>query len=109
MSTTLSEAGFSSQITDLAALRGWTWCHYRPARTANGWVTPLSGHPGAPDLILARDGVVLLAEVKTARGRLSGAQEDWLAALGAHGRVWRPGDWDDLAAELSAPRERGRT
>lgn len=97
---TLTETDLQRRIIDLAMLRGWRVAHIRPARTVNGWRTPMEGHPGLPDLILAKDGQVLLAELKTERGRLTSDQRAWLAAAGSCGRLWRPGDWNDIAATL---------
>jgi hypothetical protein len=98
----LSEAAFQTRIIDLANLLGWHCVHYRPAWQGGKWRQPLSGHIGAPDLILARGGRVILAELKTDRGRLTAEQQAWLAALGAHGRLWRPRDWPDIVATLTA-------
>ena len=54
-----------------------------------------------PDLILARRGVVILAELKSQTGRLSREQQMWQTALGAHHRVWRPSDLPAIIKELS--------
>lgn len=98
---TMRESDFQARVIDLAHLRGWRVHHTRPARTARGnWITPLAGDRGAPDLLLARNGAVLLAELKTAAGRLGPGQADWLDALGDHGRLWRPGDWGAIVEEL---------
>lgn len=101
MPLTVSEAVLQSAVVDLALWRKWRVCHFRPARTSRGWRTPVEGHPGLPDLILARDGEVLLAELKAARGRPSPDQRLWLAALGSHGRLWTPKDWDQITEELA--------
>lgn len=96
----LSEATFQGLIVDAALLYRWRCVHYRPARTARGWATALSGHPGGPDLLLGRDGHVLCVEVKTQRGRATPDQRLWLAALGGNARLWRPSDWPTILAEL---------
>lgn len=105
--STVSEADFQRAVLDLAILCRWRVVHYRPALRAIQWhgqtkrySTPLQGHPGAPDLILARDGRVILAELKSQRGRVSEAQRMWLSALGSHARLWRPSDWPEIVAEL---------
>lgn len=95
------EGDFQSRVTDLATLRGWIWVHYRPARTAKGWHTPLQGKKGCPDLILARRGVVLLVELKSDTGSASRDQKDWLAALGPNARLWRPRDWPEILETLA--------
>lgn len=97
----LSEAAFQSVVLELAMLRGWRCFHPRPARTANGWATALTGHAGFPDLVLARRGVVIVAELKSARGRMGPGQAEWLAELGAVGRCWRPVDWPEIRQELA--------
>jgi hypothetical protein len=96
----VTEDQFKGRVMDYARFRGWRVVHYRPARTTKGWRTPLEGDPGCPDLILARDGVILLVELKSATGRLRPGQPEWLAALGPHGRLWRPIDWPDIQEEL---------
>lgn len=97
---TLSEAAFQRTVIDYALLRGWRCAHQRPALTAKGWRTAIEGHAGLPDLVLSRSGVVLLVEIKRQRGILSADQRLWLAALGEHGRCWRPQDWPEIAEEL---------
>jgi hypothetical protein len=86
---------------DTAKLRGWRVVHYRPVRVGNRWLTALTGDPGAPDLILARAGRVLLVELKTDTGPFGPGQREWLAALGEHGQVWRPADWAHIQKELA--------
>ena len=103
----LTEPQFQDQITGLAQLLGWWWCHWRPAQTTHGWRTPVSGPLGAgwPDLFLARerDQRVMLVELKAGRGQLSDAQawvHDRLRGAGLEVHVWRPGDIDAAAAAL---------
>ena len=101
---TLREVDYQRQITDLAELLGYEWAHFRPAQTARGWRTPVSGPIGAgfPDLILARprDGRLLAVECK-ARGRKVTPEQrhvlDLLARGGAECYVWTAGT-DDLDA-----------
>ena len=96
-----TEAQFSSWVEDALTLYGWRWYHSRPARTARGWVTALSGSPGFPDIVAVRDAEVIFAELKTEKGRLGEEQKQWLGAFnnasyqrsGAFGvYVWRPSD-----------------
>lgn len=117
----LPEAAFQRQVTDFAALNGWTWWHDNDS---------VRNHPGFPDLVLVRDRSLVFAELKTETGRLSGEQRAWIALLGmvetgvaelaatlaivapdvhverpaVEVRVWRPSDWDEIAARLSRPR-----
>lgn len=91
-----SEAELQAMVIDAARWHGWRVCHFRAAQNRDGrWMTPLEGDPGLPDLVLARDGVVLLAELKSDRGQPTEDQTLWLDALGDHGRLWRPADWLD--------------
>lgn len=97
----LSEGSFQSRLMDTAALYGWRRVHVRAARTERGWRTPYEGHSGLPDMILARDGMVLLAELKSDRSRsFQPGQREWLAEAGEHGRLWRPRDWPTILEEL---------
>lgn len=96
----MTEADWQRRVLDYAKLRSWRVCHVRAARTKDGWRTAYEGHPGLPDLILARRGVILLVELKSATGRLNEHQKLWLAAAGANGRLWRPADWDQVLADL---------
>ncbi len=75
---TLSEAEFQRTVIDYALLRSWRVVHYRPARTLHGYRTALTGHPGAPDLLLARDGCVLCVELKRHTGRLTKPPDPFL-------------------------------
>lgn len=94
MKLDISEAAFQSVVTDYAELVGWTWCHFRPARTDKGYRTAMSGRKGFPDLVFAHSGRVLFVELKTQRGVVSADQRHWLDQLGEHARLWRPADWN---------------
>lgn len=96
----MTEDELKQRVLDTAKLCGWRRVHIRPARTEKGWRTPYEGDPGLPDLILARRGVVLLAELKSDTGRLRDGQPEWLDALGPHGRLWKPTDWNTILEEL---------
>lgn len=94
-------------VIELAQRLGWRVVHFRPARTtrsARGWATVYDGDRGFPDLVLARDGVIIVAELKAQRGTFGPGQREWLAALGDRAVVWRPGDRDEILAVLRAPR-----
>jgi hypothetical protein len=100
--TTLTEDQFQKRVIETAKLYGWKVSHFRAALTRSGrWATPVQGHKGFPDLVLARAGRIIVAELKTDKGRVSPEQKEWLAALGEYGRLWRPRDWDSVLAELS--------
>mgnify|MGYP003677610739 FL=1 len=78
----ISEAQFQKQVIQLAQLLGWRVAHFRAAQTSRGWRTPVAADgAGFPDLVLARRGQLIFAELKTQRGKLSNAQECWQEAL----------------------------
>lgn len=90
----MSEDELEDAVIEAAQLLGWVAVHHRPARTADGhWRTAIKGQKGFPDLCLARDGVVLLRELKREKGKPTPDQVTWLEALGDHGGIWRPSDW----------------
>jgi hypothetical protein len=95
----MTEAQLQAAVIDLAHLLGWKVAHFRPARTARGWRTPVSADgAGFPDLVLAKPGQpVIFAEVKPERGHLRPDQTDWLRTLdesaGCKAVLWRPADW----------------
>jgi hypothetical protein len=89
----MSEDDLQDAVMQVAELLGWVVVHFRPARTAEGWRTALTGQKGFPDLVLARDGRVLFRELKSAKGKPSDDQVIWLEALGDFGGIWRPSDW----------------
>jgi hypothetical protein len=96
-------SGWEGTVIDLARLLKWRVAHFRPARTAKGWRTPVQADgAGFPDLVLVRDRVIY-AELKSETGRLSTDQEAWRdAILGAGGLwyCWRPSDWPEVVAVL---------
>jgi hypothetical protein len=99
----LSEAAFQRRVMDTATAHHWQVCHIRAAQHhGKRWGVPYEGDSGLPDLILARAGVVILAELKSATGKPTPEQAAWLAAAGENGRLWRPSDWPAVLAELSA-------
>jgi hypothetical protein len=100
----VSEAELQKAVIELAKRLGWRTAHFRPGMTKRGnWVTAVQGDgKGFPDLVLARDGVVLFVELKAAKGRLSMDQLAWLSALTPERMlVWRPMDWNSGAIEAT--------
>jgi len=96
----VSEEAFQRQVIALARLYGWRVAHFRSARTAKGWRTPVEGDKGFMDLVLARSGVVIIPELKTDVGIISADQQEWLDAIGSQARVWRPRDWAEIELTL---------
>ena len=85
----MTERQWQDEVIAYAKEHGWMVAHFRPARTAKGWRTPMQGDPGFADLVLARRGVVLLVELKRIGGKVSKGQEDWQRASG-HFTCWTP-------------------
>lgn len=94
----ISERQFMLQVMDLAGLYRWKVYHTHDSRRSQ---------PGWPDLALCRPGNparLVLAELKTERGRLTREQQEWLTALGEVPNVesycWRPSDWEEIVRVL---------
>lgn len=102
----VTEAQWQEQVVEYAHLRGWRVAHFRAAQTAKGRHMTAVAYDGAgfPDLVLARNGKVLFAELKRETGRVSVAQQAWIDELTGvatvHVYVWRPSDWDAVEAAL---------
>ncbi|GAB6937094.1 VRR-NUC domain-containing protein [Isoptericola variabilis] len=84
----MKESALQARVEGLARELGYVTYHTFDSRRSQ---------PGFPDLVLvsARRGRLLVAELKTVRGRLSTAQTQWLAEFrgaGVEAHVWRPAD-----------------
>lgn len=108
---TISEKDFLKQVIDLAHIYHWKVAHFRPAMTKHGWRTPVQADgKGFPDLILVRikDGRMIIAEVKTEKGKLTPEQEEWkefFLAVDYENRtveayIWRPSDFQNIVEIL---------
>lgn len=84
----ITERTLQDAIVACAQALGWRCYHT--------WLS-LNSESGYPDLTLTRGGRLVIAELKSATGKLSPAQADWLAALqlvpGIEVHEWRPEDW----------------
>lgn len=90
----LTEKAWMQQVIELAKTLGW--------RVYHPWLSVRS-EPGFPDLTLLRERIVF-AELKTDRGRVGIAQQEWreaLRAAGGEAYIWRPSMWDEVVAVLS--------
>ncbi len=102
----MSEYSFVGQILDLAHIYRWRIVHFTPARVGQdgAWRTPYAGDKGFPDLILVRDGRLIIAECKSKRGRLRPDQIVWLEALssvaGIEVYTWREGEIESIKEVL---------
>jgi predicted type IV restriction endonuclease len=72
-------------VIDMARVNGWKIHHTRDSRSNDGRTDK-----GLPDCTLAKNGKVLLLELKTMRGRITKEQQEWLDA--SNGHVIRPID-----------------
>lgn len=89
------ESEFQAAVIEWAQMRGWRVFHdYDSRRNASGF----------PDLCMSRDGRVIFAELKTARGVVRTEQRDWLTSLGSCAGVevylWRPSSWGQIERAL---------
>ncbi len=96
-----TEKQWQAIVVRLATMLGWRCYHTHNSRRSD---------PGWPDLALCLPGVgkrpgrLILAELKTDRGKLRPAQRGWLEILGTvpgvETHIWRPGDLDEVARIL---------
>lgn len=100
----MTEGDLLAGVLDLARVLGWRRAHFRPGRTGRGWRTPVAGDgAGWPDLVLVRPPRLVVAELKSATGRIASDQRAWIADLAASGVetfVWRPIDYPDAIAAV---------
>ena len=90
----VSEREFAQTVVDLAEARGWL-----AYRTWNSQHSPA----GFPDLTLVRNDRLVMAELKTMKGRVSPAQRQWLDALkgaGVEVHLWRPDQMSEIEEVL---------
>lgn len=94
-----SEEELLVDVAQRLTLGRWRWHHVRRADLAQQ-----QGDPGFPDLIAIRDDILVVAELKTTKGRYGTGQVDWLKAFErvqfVAARTWRPGDADAIAELL---------
>lgn len=85
----MTEAELFENVRAAARLYGWLLYHTRDSRGSTA---------GFPDLLLARTGHILAAELKREQRKTTPAQDHWLRVLESVGSpvqvfVWRPSDW----------------
>lgn len=91
----ITEKAFMAQVVDLARTLGWATYHpFLSIHSPRGW----------PDLALCRPPRLILAELKSEKGKTSPAQEEWLRLLkgcpGVEVFLWRPSELDEIARIL---------
>ena len=107
----IKEKDFQKQVIDTARLLGWKVAHFRGVRIQrkNGSVyyqTPVQGDgAGFPDCVLVKDGRLIFAELKLAKGKLTEQQGEWLSMLAEVPNVevylWKPSEFDKIVEILS--------
>lgn len=102
----MKESEFQRQVIQLAQLHGFRVAHFRGVKTPTGYRTPVAADgAGFPDLVIAKRGLIIFAELKAEKGRLSVEQEKWIESLGPSTEsrlvvVWRPSDWDAIVRAI---------
>jgi hypothetical protein len=89
----MTEKQLQAAVVNLARIFQW--------RVYHSWISIRSA-PGFPDIIACRGERLLAIELKSERGRATGAQLDWLAALygaGVETFLLRPSDWHNGTVE----------
>jgi len=92
----VTEKELAGAVRELAELFGWLRYHtWRSVHSPAGF----------PDEILLRDSRLVVAELKSERGKLGPAQELWLEAFraipSAEVYVWKPTDLEQVGRVLS--------
>ena len=92
----VTEKEFQQQVVALARVCGWRTYYTHDSRRS-----PF----GFPDLCMVRPPRLIMAELKSERGKLSPQQIEWLADLrciyAVEVYLWRPSDFDDIVAALA--------
>ena len=88
-----TEKQFADAVIEFAKLCGWYVKRDPPYRAT-------AASPGFPDLVLARRGTVMFAELKTEKGKTTIYQDDWAQQLGDLWHLWRPSDWPEIEKVL---------
>jgi hypothetical protein len=102
-----SERAFQSAVLQLAHLQGFKTFHAHDSRRQikPGVLVGDKDAAGFPDLVLCRPPRLIVAELKSERGRLRPEQREWLDLLAAVPSVevfeWRPADWRDIERVLA--------
>jgi hypothetical protein len=95
----LTEKAFMDSIVELARNTGWLVYHPYDSRRSE---------PGFPDLVMTKPKRLVIAEIKTEKGKTSEHQDKWLETLktvearGVKVNLWRPSDWPEIERTLGA-------
>ena len=95
----MTEDTFQTSVIQIAKDTGWMLFHDYDSRRSTA---------GFPDLVMTRDGRTIFAELKSQKGRVKAAQQEWLDALdkteGLEVFLWRPSDMDEVVKNLMGHR-----
>lgn len=94
----MSEEELQLHVNIELTVNGWLWHHVRRSDRAQQ-----QGGNGWPDIVAIRGSRVVVAELKTAKGRIEWAQQGWLdawRATGAEVYVWKPDHLAEIARIL---------
>jgi len=103
----VAASAVESVLEDALRTLGWRFMHQRPAQTARGWRTALTGDKGFPDYVAIRRDRMLFIEAKGKANRLEPEQLAWRDAIEAAGgeyHVVRPANLDDFVRAVLASR-----
>ena len=92
---TISEKDFQNQIIKLATICGW--------KVHRNW-TEMHSPKGWPDIVAARLSRLIIAELKSDKGKVTPEQQEWLDLLYGTGKVevfvWRPNNFEEIVEIL---------
>lgn len=91
----MTERDLTRFVADCAVRFGWARYHtHRSDFSPAGW----------PDEVLCRPPRLVIAELKSAKGKVSDAQQRWLDLIGGvpgvEAYLWRPADQDEIVRIL---------
>ena len=94
----MSEKTLTEMVKSALRATGWMAAHFHDSRrqVKPGVFIGDAAAKGFPDIVAARGGRLLVAELKSEKGKFRDGQEDWLDAfsrVGAEVFVWRPEHW----------------
>ena len=96
---TMTETQFLKSVVSVAEDGGWLVYHTYDSRRSQA---------GFPDLVMTKAGRTIFAELKSQKGRIKAAQQNWLDELGKTQGLevflWRPSDMDEVVKNLMGHR-----
>lgn len=95
----ITEKAFFSQVEDLLKRFQWEFEH-----TFEQSVYARRTTKGFPDIVACRPPRLLFIELKSEKGKVTEAQQEWLDALKATGKVevylWKPSQFEEIVELL---------